>query len=71
MKKPSIPELTEGLGISKSYASEILSGSRVPSRPLAIAIFRKTGWQHNRIVDLSAAQIEALEGIEPWRNQAA
>lgn len=63
-------ELADKAGISKSYASEILSGARDPSRPLAIHIFRKAGWKHPLIADLTDAHLEMLEEIEPWTRAA-
>lgn len=60
-------ELAEAVGISKSYASEILSDTRNPSRALAIHIMRKTGWRHHVIADLTDEQIDLLEQIEPWK----
>lgn len=63
---PSQSDLIAAAGISQSYASMILSGQRSPSRPLAIHIFRKTGWRHSLIADLSDEQIAVLEQIEPW-----
>ena len=65
MEKPTLSELVNKASISKSYACEIL-GERQPSRPLAIHIFRTTGWRHPVIAELSAAQIDVLESIEPW-----
>jgi hypothetical protein len=64
--QPTAKSLTELVGISPSYASMILTGVRQPSRPLAVHIFRKTGWRHSLIADLSAEQLEVLESIEPW-----
>lgn len=64
---PTISELREATGISQSYASMILSDQRKPSRPLAIHIFRTTGWRHSVIADLTDAQIETLEAVEPWK----
>ena len=58
-------ELAAKAGISKSYASEILNG-RQPARPLAIHIFRKTGWKHGSILSLTDEQIDTLEEIDPW-----
>lgn len=66
MQKPSPKELREATGISQSYASMIASGDRAPSRPLAIHIFRCTGWKHSLIADLTDEQIDVLESIEPW-----
>lgn len=51
-------------GISKSYASEILSAARTPSRPLAITIFRRTGRKFGPIAGLSDEDIATLERIE-------
>lgn len=76
---PGTMELADKAGISKSYASEILSGakalddpkSRKPSRPLAIHIMRTTGWRHPILSELTDDQIATLETIEPWKSQAA
>lgn len=59
-------ELAEKAGISKSYASEIVNDQRKPSRPLAIHIYRSTGWRHPLLASLTEQQIETLEAIEPW-----
>lgn len=64
-------DLATGAGISKSYASEILKGTRTPSRPLAIHILRKTGWRHSLLSDLTDEQITMLEQIEPWSSSKA
>jgi transcriptional regulator with XRE-family HTH domain len=70
MAKPSPKELSEAVGISPSYASMILSGDRSPARPLAIAIFRKLGWKHSIITDLTDEQMRVLEQVEPWERAA-
>lgn len=57
-------ELASVVGISMSYASEILSAKRAPSRSLAIAIYRKTGRKFGPIAGLSDADIDTLERIE-------
>lgn len=62
---PKTIELASAAGISKSYASEILNG-RQPNRPLAIHIFRKTGWRHPLIAGLTDEQIAVFEQVEPW-----
>lgn len=67
---PEYKGLAEAAGISKSYASEILGG-RIPSRPLAIHIYRKTSWRHPSIADLSEEQMSLLEEIEPWSPRQA
>ena len=71
--KPKIPDIRAATGISQSYASMILTGSRVPPRSLAIRIFRATGWRHDSIAELSDEQIDVLEQVEPWvmKTQAA
>lgn len=70
MDKPSPRELREAAGISQSYASMILNEkpdkARTPPRPLAIHILRCTGWRHPSIADLTDAQIDVLEQVEPW-----
>lgn len=67
MNKPSIGELMAAIGISKTYASDILASRQDPSRPLAIHIYRRTGWRADCIVDLTEEQIGVLEQIEPWQ----
>lgn len=66
VETPSTTALAASAGISKSYASEIVNGVRKPARSLAIHIFRKTGWRHSSIADLTADQIDTLETVEPW-----
>jgi transcriptional regulator with XRE-family HTH domain len=72
MGKPTIRQLMDAVGISKSYASIILSGKQDPSRPLAIHIYRQTGWKADLIANLSDAEIDTLEDAEkvagklPW-----
>lgn len=70
-RETPVKDLCEAVGISKSYASMILSGRQKPSRPLAIHIFRATGWKAKPIASLSDAQIDMLEQVEPWRPSAA
>lgn len=64
---PSAKALTDAIGISPSYASMILTGARQPSRPLAIHIYRQTGWRHGLIADLTDEQMAVLETVEPWQ----
>ena len=71
MEKPTTSDLALKASISKSYASEILSGDRKPSRPLAIHIFRTTGWRHDLISSLSDDDMETLERIEPFQPREA
>lgn len=44
----------------------ILGGERKPSRPLAIHLFRKFGWKHPSIADLTEDQMQVFEEVEPW-----
>lgn len=64
---PTINQVREAAGISRSYASMILSDARKPPRALAICIFRSTGWKHPSIADLTDDQIAVLETVEPYR----
>lgn len=66
MSKPSFKELTEAVVISKGYASDILADKQAPSRALAIHMYRKLGWRHPIIAELTDEQIGVLETIEPW-----
>lgn len=66
MEKPRVKELVEAVGISKSYASDILGEKQAPSRPLAIRIFRRTGWRHDILAGITDEQLSVLETVEPW-----
>jgi hypothetical protein len=73
MDKPSPKALVEASGISSSYASMILSDGdhkRVPPRSLAILLFRKTGWKHESIADLTEEQMQVFEQVDPWTPRA-
>jgi len=52
------------VGISVPYASQLLSGRRVPSRALAVRIWRGTGQKLGPLTHVEDADIEALERIE-------
>lgn len=78
MDKPSPKDLLEAVpGISSAYASMILNDdpdkNRTPQRSLAILIFRKIGWKHPSIDDLTEEQMRVFEDVDPWtpRKQAA
>ena len=67
METPLAPKtLRDATGISQSYASMILNKKRAPSRPLAIYIYRKTGWRHSLLSALTDDQIDTLEAVEPY-----
>jgi hypothetical protein len=67
MPKPTFTALVDATGISRGYASDILNGKQAPSRALAIHIFRRTGWRHDLIADLTDEQMDVLEAVDPWR----
>lgn len=71
MQKPSIKDLMAAAGISKSYACEILgtenTDPKAPARSLAIFLYRKLGWRHESIADLTDEQMAVLEELEPWQ----
>lgn len=73
MEAPTAKELVDAVGISFSYASKILLDGehrRVPPRPLAILIYRKTGWRHETIDGLTEDQMRVFEQVEPWTPRA-
>jgi transcriptional regulator with XRE-family HTH domain len=67
MIKPSVKQVVDATGISKGYASDILSGRQQPSRRAAIHIYRHTRWKHELIAELTEEQIDALETVDPWK----
>jgi plasmid maintenance system antidote protein VapI len=71
MEKPRVTDLAAAVGISKTYASDILADKQAPSRPLAIRIFRETGWRHSLLDGLTDDQLAVLETVDPWTPKAA
>ncbi len=62
-EKPDAPrptDLAETLGISVAYASQLLSGVRIPSIPLAIRFFDKSGVKLGPLADADIDQIATL-----------
>lgn len=53
-------DLAEKLDCSLAYASQLLSGARVPSLELAISIFDKSGVKLGKIADKSDEEIAVL-----------
>ena len=53
-------DLAEKLGISIPYASQLLSGARVPSLALALEMYAKSGQKFGPLKDKSEEQIETL-----------
>ena len=62
--KPTPSHLRDAVCISMSYASMILSEARKPPRPLAIEIYRKTGWKPSVLEGYSEDDIDQLERLE-------
>lgn len=61
---PEYIRLAEEVGISRSYAHEILSGTRTPSRSLALSIFQRTGRKVGFVAGMADDDIATLARIE-------
>ena len=57
--------LAEAIGISQSYASQLLSGARPISAAQAIKAYRATGVRLSPIAEATEAEIEVLERFTP------
>lgn len=68
--KPTQRELMDKVGISQPYASLILAGKRQPPKPLAVHIYRVTGWRHEVLADIAETDLAIIERIDPWQPQA-
>lgn len=53
-------KLASAAGISVPYASQLLSGSRTPSRKLAITIWRRAGVKLGPLADATPEELEIL-----------
>ena len=74
MATPTPNDIIGATGISLSYANKILIDGehrRVPPRSLAILIFRKTGWRHESIAELTEDQMAVFEQVDPWTPKEA
>lgn len=73
--KPKPSAIVEATGISQPYASMILNDDpvkgRTPPRSLAILIYRKVGWKHPTIADLTEDQMRVFEQVDPWTPRGA
>ena len=58
---PSPSALSDLVGISKGYASDLLAGNKKPSAHMAVRIFRATGLKLGPAASLSDAEIAVLE----------
>jgi hypothetical protein len=70
VKEQSLNARIVALGISKAHASNIVSGKQSPSLPLAVAIWRATGWKCGRIAHATDAQLKVIEEVDPWKATA-
>lgn len=70
-KQPATKSFAEEADISIGYASDMLNGKRPMPRPLAIHMYRRTGWKHSSIAALTDRQIKVLEDVEPWVSPSA
>jgi len=75
MAKPTIRQVVEATGASRSYACDVLNGKLSP-RPLVLTLYREFGWRHPSIEALPEESIEKLEEAEriagtlPWKAAA-
>ena len=54
-------KLAAAAGISVPYASQIMSGRRIPTLALALSIFRKTGCKFGPLLGLPDEVIDQVE----------
>lgn len=60
---PSLAEKLRSIGISASYASQIMTGFRPPSLALALRIHREIGEKLGPIAGATDDEIKALERV--------
>jgi len=63
MSKIRLYRTLQALGLSRSYASQLARGARVPGLPLAIRIWRQTGEKLGPVAGLTRAEIARLEHL--------
>jgi hypothetical protein len=63
MSKPTIRELVEATGVSRTYACDVLNGKQHP-RGLVVEIYRKFGWKAPLIAHMTDDQIDVIEAAE-------
>ena len=63
MTKNRLYQVLQGLGLSRSYASQLARGMRAPGLPLAIRIWRATGEKLGPVAGLDRSQIARLEHL--------
>lgn len=67
----ALAERLRAIGISQSYASQIVNGRRAPSLALALRIHREIGVKLGPIADASPAEIRTLKRLTSESSQAA
>lgn len=65
-EKFSVNKALIALGVAPSTASMMVTGSRRVSIPLAIALYRATGWKHDVILLVTEDEMAVFEKHEPW-----
>ncbi len=74
---PTAVEIADAVTISRSYAAMILNDSgdpnksRTPPRSLAILIYRRLGYRHPSIAELTEDQMKVFEEVDPWTPRQA
>lgn len=65
-EKPALTptRLSQAVGISVPYASQIISGDRVPPQATALRIFRATGERFGALKGATEAEIKVLEKFQ-------
>jgi transcriptional regulator with XRE-family HTH domain len=71
MAEPSLNSKIVALGVSKSYASQLAAGIRVPSLGLALKIYRSIGVKLGPLAGASKTEIAALEKVANREGAAA
>lgn len=63
-------QIAEASGLSQSYASMIANDQRRPPLGLAIHLYRTIGWRHERLRDLTDAELDIVARVAPWPEDA-
>lgn len=68
---PSVAEKLRSIGISESYASQLVNRKRAPSLALALRIHSELGLKMGPIESATPAEIRALERVAKAQQDAA
>lgn len=69
--RPALAERLRSIGISESYASQLVNRRRAPSLALALRIHRELGEKMGPISEATPAEIKALERLASKHDTAA